>query len=99
VIVIAIGTRADDWGRALTPDAAPVLQRPANTASIAQISGIPRESVRRKLRGLAKQGLVRRNDRGQWLLMKGAGRKLTPATDATIRYLVRLIDALHPMQT
>jgi hypothetical protein len=93
MLIVAIGTHAEDWAGILSLSEATVEQRPTNTASIAQISGIPRESVRRKLENLAAGGYVRRNPSGHWLLATGVAARLAPGTSATIRYLARIVNA------
>lgn len=49
-----------------------------NALSIAEISGIPRETVRRKLAGLAKRGWVVRGPNGSWRIAAD-GEASTPA--------------------
>ncbi len=50
----------------MPPD--PTMGRPAriNISSIAEISGIPRETVRRKAEALARQGWIERDVNGLW---------------------------------
>lgn len=60
---------------------------PINIQSIAACTGIPRETVRRKIQWLEAQGWLERNGNG-WLFATGkAARDLAPMTEATIRYL------------
>lgn len=61
---------------------------PINVQSIADSSGIPRETVRRKVKALEEAGLVERRDRGHLVVSATARDVLAPATEATMRYLV-----------
>ncbi len=49
-----------------------------NASSIAEVSGIPRETVRRKLEGLAQRGWVERDANGLWHI-RTDNSELTPA--------------------
>ena len=44
-----------------------------NSSSIAEITGIPRETVRRKLEALAARGWIARDERGRWGIVADAG--------------------------
>lgn len=61
---------------------------PINVQSIAETSGIPRETVRRKVRALEKAGWIERQDGGYLVVSARARHDLSPATAATFRYLV-----------
>ena len=61
---------------------------PINVQSIADTSGIPRETVRRKVQALEEAGLVERHDGGHLVVSGQARAILSPATEATMRYLV-----------
>lgn len=69
-------------------DAAPI-----NLQSIVDYSGIPRETVRRKLLALERSGWITRNDKGYLFATAKAAADLEPATRATMHYLSCVIDA------
>lgn len=94
LLVIAIGARAENWeARLLGRSERPAAQRPVNTQSIADISGIPRESVRRKLVALADRGWIVREMGGCWRLGEAVAGDLRPSTQAAIDYFVRIFSA------
>jgi len=66
---------------------------PINLQSIADYSGIPRETVRRKLRDLERLGWITRRDKGYLVATARAAEDLEPATQATMRYLLAVIGA------
>lgn len=66
---------------------------PINLQSIADYSGIPRETVRRKLRELERVGWVIRRDNGYLIASAQAARDLAPATEATLDYIVTIVTA------
>lgn len=65
-----------------------------NTQSIAAYSGIPRETVRRKLDRLADKGWIERNSNGGWTATRKGSQDLQEATEATIDYLAAIGDAI-----
>jgi hypothetical protein len=66
---------------------------PTNTQSIAHITHIPRETVRRKLIWLQDKGWVRRDEQGNWLPTRQAALELEPGTHATVNYLRVVLNA------
>ena len=62
-----------------------------NLQSIADYSGIPRETVRRKLRDLEQSGWISRSDKGHFVATAKAAEDLEPATQATLRYLLAVV--------
>jgi len=66
---------------------------PTNTQSIAQLTGIPRETVRRKLCWLEGKGWVVRDAKGNWMPTMAAASDLRAGSDATVTYLVRVLNA------
>lgn len=62
--------------------------RPINVQSIAETTGIPRETVRRKVAELEVAGWIERRDDGHLMVAPRAREDLAPATQATMRYLV-----------
>lgn len=81
--------RTEDFSRA-DFDAGQRPERPIcpiNVQSVAECSGIPRETVRRKVRDLEALGWVERREGGVLVATPQAARDLAPATEATLRYL------------
>jgi len=60
---------------------------PINVQSISDSSGIPRETVRRKVQRLEAEGWIERKDSGYITASPKARDDLSPATEATLRYL------------
>lgn len=65
-----------------------------NTQSIADSTGIPRESVRRKVLDLIGRGWVKRNDDGTFEVTEKAAVDLAPATEASFQYLLAVGNAM-----
>jgi hypothetical protein len=61
---------------------------PINVQSISDTTGIPRETVRRKVRALVASGWIERREDGSLAVAPQAREELAPATEATMRYLV-----------
>lgn len=74
------------------------LTTPLNTHSIGQITGIPRETVRRKLLALEGKGWVERNLEGHWAIGDAARRELEPMTDASLQYLSVIADTIRSLE-
>lgn len=68
---------------------------PINLQSIAEYSGIPRETVRRKLHDLERLGWTTRTGKGYLVATAKAAEDLEPATEATIRYLLSVASACN----
>ncbi len=83
----------DDFGRLTTGDVNPV---PINLQSIADYSGIPRETVRRKLRDLMALGWITRDERGNFLTTEKAAADLAPLTEISVSYLAKMKAILAP---
>lgn len=75
--VLAGGAGSENSRKTLLqqPDLRPF--QPTNTHSIAEISGIPRESVRRKLKLLEGKGLIEQNEDGSWRIAQNAADRVT----------------------
>lgn len=58
-----------------------------NQQSIADYSGIPRETVRRKIETLIEKGWVQRDERKLLTATDKANAELSPLTESTLRYL------------
>lgn len=92
---ISTGMRGDGWKTILLDGqgAQEPGYSPTNTQSIAQATGIARETVRRKLSQLQAKGWVRRDTKGNWIPTGQAAKDLRPATLATIAYLQTVFKA------
>lgn len=76
-----------------------VNKQDINTQSIAAFSGIPRETVRRKLERLAEKGWIERNSNGGWTATRKGSQDLQQATEATLDYLASVIDVAQATGT
>lgn len=72
----------------------PVEAEALNARSIADFSGIPRETVRRKVRDLIKLGWILREQDGRLRATDKARIDLMPLTETSIDYLVRMARVL-----
>jgi CRP-like cAMP-binding protein len=61
-------------------------QRPVNAQTISQATGIPRETVRRKLKELAARDVVMEKERGRYVLTPGFLQK--PENDAALQQVL-----------
>lgn len=66
-----------------------------NLRSIAEFSGIPRETVRRKIVELTEKGWITRNDDGSLTATRKAAADLEPLTLTSIRYIVELMELFN----
>ena len=64
--------------------------QPINIQSIAECSGIARETVRRKVHKLEELGFIARDPSGMLTITDKATRQLAPATEASLQYLISL---------
>ena len=64
--------------------------QPINIQSIAECSGIPRETVRRKVNKLEDLGFIERDSNGMLKVTDKAIHQLKPATEASLHYLIAL---------
>lgn len=102
LIMAAIGerTRPESWKDELQslsvltdPSESEHLQDPINTQSVSEFTGIPRETVRRKLMILQEKGWILRDSDGRLSVSPVAGAKLKDATGETMSYLSALLTA------
>jgi hypothetical protein len=63
---------------------------PINIQSIAEFSGIPRETVRRKVQVLIKRGWIERAPSGTLRATRGAAGDLEALTQKTVVYLAKM---------
>jgi DNA-binding transcriptional ArsR family regulator len=90
----SVSLRGEGWREALFEGQALHGQgNPTNTQSIAHITQVPRETVRRKLIWLQEKGWVRRDEQGNWLPSRQAASDLEPGTLATVNYLRVILNA------
>ena len=64
--------------------------QPINIQSIAECSGIARETVRRKVHKLEELGFIARDPSGMLTVTDKAISQLAPATEASLQYLITL---------
>ena len=67
--------------------------QPINIQSIAECSGIPRETVRRKVNKLEKLGFIERDANSMLKITDKATQQLRPATEASLHYLITLSES------
>jgi hypothetical protein len=67
------------------------LMRPCNAASVAASTGIPRETVRRKVAWLAGRGWVRREGRDQLFVDERAGADFAQFNLATVEMFAEML--------
>ena len=82
------------YGELLKGKGQQINKQDINTQSIAAYSGIPRETVRRKLERLVDKGWIERNSNGGWTATRKGSQDLQEATEATIDYLAAIGDAI-----
>ena len=73
--------------------------RDINLRSIADFSGIPRETVRRTIAELTELGWITRNSNGSLIATHKASTDLRPLTEASITYvaeMLALLDEVRP---
>lgn len=78
-----------------SPDAPPTSVIDINLRSIADFSGIPRETVRRKINELERKGWITRNESGSLAATRTAKADLEPLTEAAIKYVSRMLTLLR----
>ena len=92
--VVSLGAEGEGRRDMLFGDPArPARLRPTNTRSLSIATGIPRETLRRKLDRLQERGWVERSPSGNWEPTRQAARDLRPATIETIAYLRTILSA------
>ena len=94
LLTLSLGTQREDWREALfgdMPGSAPL--RLTNTQSIAQATGIPRESVRRKLATMQAKGWITRDANNHWTPTKKAAEDLRQGSLETVSFLRAVIAA------
>lgn len=69
-----------------------------NTRSIADYTGIPRETVRRKINELVERGWVTRDSQGSLKVTARCAKDLEATTDHGIDYLSRMLELLAALK-
>lgn len=100
LILAIIGSRSlpARYTRAMTYDQFNASEKkaanlqPINIQSVAECSGIARETVRRKVKKLEEAGLIERHQNGMLRVTDNATRTLSSSTNASLQYLVALGD-------
>lgn len=75
------------------------LRRRVNTQSIADSTGIPRETVRRKIACLIDRGWIERHDDCTFSVTEKAALDLAPATQVSFDYLLAIGNVLLDIPT
>jgi len=88
-----------DLGRMTDGDRETGNQAPINLQSVADFSGIPRETVRRKVKLLQERGWISRATDGCLAVTQSAAKDLEGATSDTITYLSSLLLAFEAART
>lgn len=103
--VIGSQTKGDQWlpelaelGKITNESASNGKQSPINIQSVAYYSGIPRETVRRKVNALQDRGWVTKAADGRLAVTQNAAADLQDATGDTIAYLASLLIAFQDVQ-
>ena len=77
LLTLSLGTERQNWGEALLGQAEQSSAvRVTNTLSISEATGIPRETVRRKLDAMAAKGWIVRDAKRNWAPTKQAAQDL-----------------------
>lgn len=71
---------------------------PINLQSIAECSGIPRETVRRKLTQLEQRSWISKNAQGHYFVNPTASSELADMTQASLNYLQAVFGALDAVR-
>ncbi len=100
LLTLSLGTDREGWADALRGDFAPSPQtRLTNTQSIALASGIPRETVRRKLEAMQARGWIVREEAGNWTPTSRAATDLRESSRETIGFIRAIVSAALSAET
>jgi hypothetical protein len=95
LLTLSLGTDRENWSEVLLGDFEPSEQvRLTNTQSIAQASGIPRETVRRKLETMRARGWIERDGKGNWTPAPRAVTDLRAGSLETVSFIRALAAAI-----
>jgi hypothetical protein len=84
-----------DYRTFIDPQRERTPPQPINSLSIASFSGIPRETVRRKVQDLIEKGWVQRDENGHLSATKKAAAQLAPLTEISMEYLTEMAKVLQ----
>ena len=88
LLTLSLGTDRREWAKALLGDFEPSSQvRLTNTQSISEASGIPRETVRRKLEAMRARGWVARDEKGNWTPCRRVVTDLKDSSRETVAFI------------
>lgn len=73
------------------------LLQPCNVLSIAEATGIPRETVRRKVAHLIEKGWLARDERKRLIVKRGAGERFVKANGRTAIEILELAAKLQAL--
>lgn len=94
LLTLSLGTERQNWGEALLGQAEQTgAVRVTNTLSISQATGIPRETVRRKLDAMAAKGWIVRDAKRNWAPTRRAAEDLRKGSRETIDFVRALLSA------
>ena len=94
LLTLSLGTDREGWAQALLANhVASTQKRLTNTQSIALASGIPRETVRRKLDAMEMRGWISRDEKGNWAPTPGASKDLRASSQETIGFIRAIVAA------
>jgi hypothetical protein len=95
LLTLSLGTDRRDWAKALLGEFEASTQlRLTNTQSISQASGIPRETVRRKLETMQARGWIERDGNGNWTPSARVVSDLRESSQETISFIRALAAAI-----
>ena len=70
------------------------FRKPLNTLSISQVTGIPRETVRRKLATMEARRWVERDEFGHWKMGERGAEDLRPMTELSMKYISSIAEGV-----
>ena len=70
------------------------FRKPLNTLSISQVTGIPRETVRRKLATMEAKLWVERDEKGHWKMGRRGSEDLRPMTELSMKYISSIAEGI-----
>ena len=96
--LLARDPRSLSYDDLTAPEARPADARPINIESISLYTGIPRESVRRKVRELIARKWVARDTRGYLVVLPAAAIELEALSTLLFQLIGRIASAIGPRQ-
>ena len=94
LLTVSLGTARSNWHDILLGQAVEAaVMRVTNTLSIAQATGIPRETVRRKLDAMEAKGWIARDGARNWVPTRQAAEDLRRGSQETIGFIRTLVAA------